>query len=765
MNIIKFFARTIAIMSLFASAHVQAQESSGFSVSTVEGSASSNEIAGYNPADISTALGLGYGPNDAALFNEAKEGGSYTTGCLYDYSNPCIELTKPSFVDVKTTTQTCENSFMASDYNYGSCADALALGYTGSPSDVSLWDAAHDIDTYGSACQEAHSAACITLDHATFTVVRNNVDVCNNYDTYTDCVTATAVGYGYDVESVTLWDSATSGDNEAVCQDLNEQACNTLAPAVYTIAKNLAENCSIYDTFDDCKAATELEYGFTSGDVSLWGMAKAGEEDEACAYHHDGSDCDGIDKGDYELIQVAFSNCSAYSAYNICAPATLLGYMNTSDDVELRTAALADTTNNLACITVGGLAADATNACSQLSKELYNTAKVLGTNQAVYNAIGNADASELLTAAQFIASDAYTNFADYNTGCSSTPSTSEVTSNFDRIRHYLRKASFSGTAENVAKQLCYATGEYSALSWHASAPLSYIIAANNSVTNAPDWRNCGFWGKRTALTKASTNAQKSAGNTIIYDIKTQDDNVFFTAPSISSDKGHAVLNYTLADQTAVTSSNVTLSVLGRNSDGFIVASTPDRVVSVSAQNKVQTSDAIYNVFQRTASSSTSTLKNAINSAGNACPSGYSFVSTTNSSELTTLRNIAIKHGTGAGTMPAGHQMEQCANGFLECNAGYSACSNPNGANWRMRLMIYGDKNGQVCAATRKKASGGTFHTDKTDWPSGFSMYPPEGQCKDVSYSSGTPRLRNGCVGWCWVRTLCKKNGTNHTVWP
>ena len=108
---------------------------------------------------------------------------------------------------------------------------------------------------------------------------------------------------------------------------------------------------------------------------------------------------------------------------------------------------------------------------------------------------------------------------------------------------------------------------------------------------------------------------------------------------------------------------------------------------------------------------------------------------------------------------------QCANGFLECNAGYSACSNPNGANWRMRLMIYGDKNGQVCAATRKKASGGGFHEDKTDWPSGFSMYPPEGQCKDVAYSSGTPRLRNGCVGWCWVRTLCKKNGTTHTVWP
>ena len=45
------------------------------------------------------------------------------------------------------------------------------------------------------------------------------------------------------------------------------------------------------------------------------------------------------------------------------------------------------------------------------------------------------------------------------------------------------------------------------------------------------------------------------------------------------------------------------------------------------------------------------------------------------------------------------------------------------------------------------------------------MYPPEGKCADVGSYWGNPRLANGCVGWCWVRALCKKNGATHTVWP
>lgn len=236
-----------------------------------------------------------------------------------------------------------------------------------------------------------------------------------------------------------------------------------------------------------------------------------------------------------------------------------------------------------------------------------------------------------------------------------------------------------------------------------------------------------------------------------------------TAPSISSDKGHAVLNYTLNGQAVVSNASMTLSVLARSSDGFIVASAPDRNVSVSAENKIQTSDAVYNVFQRRASSSSYWLRDAIRNPGPACPAGYSLVSTTDSATLNTLKTVAIKHGTGAGTMPSGHRMERCANTFLECNAGFNACSNPAGSNWRMRLMIYGESNGQTCAATRKKANGGGFYSDTTGFPSGFSMYPPDGQCKDVD-TGGNPRLANGCVGWCWVRALCKKDGSTHTVW-
>ena len=188
------------------------------------------------------------------------------------------------------------------------------------------------------------------------------------------------------------------------------------------------------------------------------------------------------------------------------------------------------------------------------------------------------------------------------------------------------------------------------------------------------------------------------------------------------------------------------------------------VVSVDVVKKTNTTDAVYNVFQKTASSSTWRLRNAINDPSSACPAGYSMVKTTNSGTLNTLKAVALKHGTGAGTMPSGHRMEQCANQFLECNAGFSACSNPNGSNWRMRLMIYGENNNKTCGVTRKKAPGNTFHPDKTDWPSGFSMYPDTGQCSDVGSYSGNPRLANGCVGWCWVRVLCRKDGASHTVW-
>ena len=765
MTFSKIIQRALFVALLATATQVQAQETSGFSVSTVEGSSSANSIPGYDPADISTALGLGYGPKDAELFSEAKEGGVYTPGCNHDYSNPCDNVTKNSFVDVKTNTIACSNTYLTATMthttsSYGTCTSALDNDYSTSPGDIALWDDAHDTATYDAVCQDTYSKACTSLSRGDFYILHTNVNNCGVYSTYDSCVSATALGYGYDGASVNQWNEAAGGANNAICQSVYSSNCDQLSPVDYATIQNTAANCALYPTYASCAAATALNYGYTQADVNLWGVAQVGAENDACSYHHSGKDCDAVTKTDFQAIQLAWSACTSYSDYNVCAPATLLGYLNTSDDAALRTAALADSTNNLSCATVGGLDASTQNACATLTKAQYNTAVTLGTNLAVRNAVGNAEAADALTVQQFLAANAYTDFASFSTGCSSTPSSGDVTSDFDRFKHFLKKATFEATDANIAKQLCFATDQHTNLNWHASAPTSYILA-----TNETDWRNCGFWGKRTALTKTSTNQMKSASNTIIYDVKSQDDSLTLTAPSISSDKGHAILNYTYADQNVVSAASATLSVVAKNGDGFIVASTADRNISVTAQTKVTTTDAVYNVFQRTASSSTSSLKNAINSAGNACPSGYTFVSTSSSSELNTLRNIAINHGTGAGSMPSGHQMEHCPNQFLECNAGFSACSNPNGANWRMRLMIYGDKNGQVCAATRKKIPGGGFYTDKTDWPSGFSMYPPDGQCKDVSYSSGTPRLRNGCVGWCWVRALCKKNGTNHTVWP
>ncbi|MGC6517917.1 MAG: hypothetical protein ACON49_07840 [Candidatus Puniceispirillaceae bacterium] len=749
-----------------------AQENSGFSVSTVGGTASAGDVEGYQPNQIADAVNKGYGPLDAALYNEAQDTdgpNAYTPACQNDLSSICAAATKTEFVTTKQKSITCSSSYMTASTTYapptyGSCSAALDLSYGSTPADIQLWDAANNTGQYGQACTDDYSKACTALTKSEFSTLKTNVDNCGVYSTYASCLAAVALNYGYTSDDVTQWDKAVLGTDNAVCQgEYPTRNCNLLYKSEYTTVQNLISDCEAYVDFATCKAAMAQGYRYTSSDVSTWTKAVLGTDNVACGHDHPGKTCSQITNIEYAAVQASLNGCTAYSSYAICKAALPLGYTNSAADNNLRTLALADTGNNAACITQGGLAAGTANACAQLTKVQYDS---VYNNLAVLNAVGNAALADALTVAQITQSSAYTGFTSHGTTCSTKPSVADVTANFGRFKHFLKNASFQKSQANLAKQLCYAIGGHSALTWHKDAPTSYIIAANNAVTNATDWRNCGFWGNRTAISKTSTNAQKAANRTIIYDVKSQDSNVYFTTPSISSDKGHAVLNYTLDNQTVMTGANVTLSVLSRSADGFVVASAPDRDVTVDAQGKIETNDALYKVFQRTASSSTWSLQSAINSAGDACPSGYSFVSTTNSGELETLRNIAIKHGTGAGTMPSGHRMEQCSAQFLECNAGFSACSNPNGSNWRMRLMIYGDKGGQVCAATRKKASGGGFYTDKTDWPSGFSMYPPEGKCADVGTYWGTPRLANGCVGWCWVRALCKKDGNGpHTVWP
>ena len=403
--------------------------------------------------------------------------------------------------------------------------------------------------------------------------------------------------------------------------------------------------------------------------------------------------------------------------------------------------------------------------CSTATKTQFLTAKneYQQAQNTVQTALGDPATANKFTAPLLAGSSIVTNFSSYETGCTAAPTEATISANLDRIKYFFGKSSAANSEENAAKQLCFATAGHTDLAWHANMLSSFIIAADNSVTSAPDFKGCSWWKDKAAIAGANTQAMKAANNTIAYDVVNQPSDLSFGTPALSDDKGHAVLNYSLDGQGAVSSASAKLRSYASNADGFVVASTPVKTVTVDAVEKIQTSDKLYKVYQRTASSSVSSLRSAINSPGNACPSGYSIVSSTNNNTLTTLRNVALSHGTGT-TMPAGHRMEACSGNFAACNAGYQVCSNPAGANWNMRFMIYGEKSGQTCGVTRKRKSGG-WDSDSSNFPSSFSMYSVNGQCNDAGYSSGNPHISNGCTGWCWVRVLCRKNGETHIVWP
>ena len=401
--------------------------------------------------------------------------------------------------------------------------------------------------------------------------------------------------------------------------------------------------------------------------------------------------------------------------------------------------------------------------CSTATKTQFLTAKneYQQAQNTVQTALGDPATANKFTAPLLAGSSIVTNFSSYETECAVAPTEATISANLDRIKYFFGKSSATNSEENAAKQLCFATAGHTDLAWHSKMLSSFT--ADNSVTSAPDFKGCSWWKDKAAITGANTQAMKTANNTIVYDVVGQPSDLSFGSPTLSEDKGHAVLNYALDGQGTVSGATANLRTYASNEDGFVVASTPVRALTVNAVDKIQTTDKLYKVYQRTASSSVSSLRNAINSPGNACPAGYSIVSSTNSNTLTTLRNVALSHGTGT-TMPAGHRMEACSGNFAACNAGYQVCSNPAGANWNMRFMIYGEKSGQTCGVTRKRKSGG-WDSDSSNFPNSFSMYSVNGQCKDAGYSSGNPHISNGCTGWCWVRVLCRKNGENHIVWP
>ena len=679
----------------------------------------------------------------------AKWNGANTNDslCQAKYSTNCqvTTITLAQYDEVLDEVAEC------SDYpTYSICLVAVGLGYEKNATDAALFAEA-TANTYSAWC----GANCNTLTKSAYNTVKSSPAFGLDY---------TAIASDY-----TLWGQAQAGVEDPQCRiEFPTNDCDQLTKANYQTVLNTISNCSGYTSgYADCKDALSKSYGY--GDYALYSEAQATTYDAYCLAISSQT-CSETTMANYTSAKSNAINCASYTDYAQCTAAQSKGYALNAEDAALYQTALADNDNNAQCITVGSLANGTSNACGQLTKTQYNgIAVITAANDALTDAIDNPANAALITVDTIKSSEAYTNFASNGTACSIVPSDSDLSSNLERFKYFMSKASFTASIENVSKQLCYATLGHTELTWHNDAPNDYIIAAEdvlNSNTNltSPDFKRCGFWSKRTAISKASTNQMKAAGNTIIYDIRSQDSSLAFTTPSISSDKGHAVLSYTVAGLEPVSSASMTLSVLGRAPDGIIRASANDKAVSVDVVKKTKTTDAVYNVFQKTASSSTWRLRNAINDPSSACPAGYSMVKTTNGSTLNTLKAVALKHGTGAGTMPSGHRMEQCANQFLECNAGFSACSNPNGSNWRMRLMIYGENNNKTCGVTRKKAPGNTFYTDKTNWPNGFTMYPDTGQCSDVGSYSGTPRLANGCVGWCWVRVLCRKDGAEHTVW-
>ena len=224
-----------------------AQESSGFTVNTVEGTASSGNIADYDPSLITNCSALQYGPNDGALCTEAYDeivNSEYTPGCQSDYSNKkCFEVTKDNFVSVKNLTDECDIVFNSHNFtspyiaNYQNCKAAKALLYiVTSSSDLNILNEAQT-GPYDAVCNDQHGSDCNLLNKADFVSSKNLFLSCGDYDDYTQCSDALDLNYG--VNDAVLYAEALAGTYDASCIANNGQACSALDKADYQIAKNL----------------------------------------------------------------------------------------------------------------------------------------------------------------------------------------------------------------------------------------------------------------------------------------------------------------------------------------------------------------------------------------------------------------------------------------------------------------------------------------------------------------------------------------------
>lgn len=242
-----FKLMTVTILSIFAlNVTAMAQENSGFTVNTVEGSANSGDVENFDPALITNCASLQYGPNDGALCSEAYDeiaNTEYTIGCQADYSNKCYQIMKSNFLSVKTITNDCDIAYNSHSFSlpyipsYQNCKAAINLGYiVTSSSDLTTLNEANT-GPYDVVCNDQHGSDCNALNKVDFISSKTLYTSCSNYLDYSQCSDALDLNYG--VNDSILYAEALDGTYDASCTANYGQACSGLDKADYQIAKNI----------------------------------------------------------------------------------------------------------------------------------------------------------------------------------------------------------------------------------------------------------------------------------------------------------------------------------------------------------------------------------------------------------------------------------------------------------------------------------------------------------------------------------------------
>lgn len=226
---------------------VNAQESSGFTVNSVEGTASSGNVGDYDPALITNCASLQYGPNDGALCSDAYDelaDNDYTDNCMSDHNNlRCYQITRNEFSTVKTTSDNCGEAYNSYSFSppyiasYQNCKAAIALGYiVSSSSDLNTLNEANS-GPYDAVCNDQHGSDCDALNKLDFVSSKTLYASCSDYDNYSQCSDALNLEYG--VNDSILYAEALAGTYDAACISNNGLTCSSLEKADYLIAKNL----------------------------------------------------------------------------------------------------------------------------------------------------------------------------------------------------------------------------------------------------------------------------------------------------------------------------------------------------------------------------------------------------------------------------------------------------------------------------------------------------------------------------------------------